>query len=68
MGNWKKVFDSDRMHEAEIVKGVLIENDIQAVIVNKKDSYYRFGNYDVMVETDDVLKAIKIIQDEIQFG
>ncbi len=68
MGSWKKVFDTERMHEAEIVKGVLMENDIHAVVVNKKDSYYKFGHYEVMVEIEQLLKAIKIIQDEIQFG
>ncbi len=68
MGNWKKVFDTEIMHKAEIVKGVLMEHDIPAVIIDKKDSYYKFGHYEVMVEIEHVLNAIKIIQDEIQFG
>ncbi len=68
MTGWKKVFESRIMHEAEIVKGVLIDNNINAVLINKKDSSYHFGNYEVMVEQENIIKAIKIIQDEIRFG
>ena len=68
MEKWIKVFSTHKMYEAEIVKGVLLENDIQAIVMNKQDSSYHFGSYEIMVEHESVIKAIKIIQDEIKLG
>ncbi|MFB6455912.1 DUF2007 domain-containing protein [Chitinophaga sp. Hz27] len=39
---WVKVFASDRPYETEIVKGMLTENDIEAVIVQKQSSSFTF--------------------------
>lgn len=68
MENWNKVYATNKFHEAEIVKGVLEEQDIQAVVLNKKDSAYHFGLFEIHVKKDSVLKAIKIIQDDVRFG
>lgn len=68
MENWAKVFDTQKFHEAEIVKAVLEENDIQVIVLNKKDSSYHFGAFEVHVKKDLIFKAIKIIQDDIRFG
>jgi len=65
MKSWQKVFDTTKMHRAELVKDILIENDISAVVVNKKDSSYQIGHYEVQVNHDDVLKSIKIIKEQI---
>ena len=48
---------------AEIIKQGLIENDIAAVIMNKKDSSYQtFGVIEVLVNKKDVEKAEAFIQ------
>ncbi|EOZ96518.1 hypothetical protein A33Q_2288 [Indibacter alkaliphilus LW1] len=53
---------------AEIVKGVLEEKNIQAVILNKKESVYQIhGQYEVMVPITDALTAINIVKNEITF-
>ena len=67
MDSWRKVYASPQMHKAEIVKAVLEENDIIAVVVTKKDSLYQLGNYEVHVTHEDVLKAVKMIHDDIHF-
>lgn len=67
MDNWQKVFTHAQQHKAEIVKAVLEENDISSVVVSKKDSLYQFGNYEVYVSHEDVLKALKMINDDIHF-
>ncbi|MBD3630568.1 MULTISPECIES: putative signal transducing protein [Cyclobacterium] len=68
MGKWHKVFETDSPIRAEIVKGVLEEKGIAAVILNKKDPVYRIhGNIEVMVFTEDAVKAINIIDHEISF-
>tara|TARA_R110002096_G_scaffold188622_1_gene368575 strand:- start:334 stop:537 length:204 start_codon:yes stop_codon:yes gene_type:complete len=67
MSKWQKVFSDNLEYRAEIVKSVLEEKGLKPVLVNKKDSTYHFGQYEVHVETNDVLLAIKIITDDINF-
>lgn len=68
MENWIKVFEDGLQIRAEIVKGVLVENEIQAVVLNKKDTAYQmFGNYQVLVKRDDAIQATKLIQNAITF-
>lgn len=64
---FQKVFEDVQQVRAEIVKGVLQEHDIESVIVSKKDSSYQFGHYEIHVLQDSVIRAIKIIEDEIKF-
>lgn len=67
MDKWQKVYTSDLPYRAEIVKGVLAENKLNPVLINKKDTAYQIGHYEVHVAPEDVLKAIKIIKDDICF-
>ena len=67
--NWTTVYKTSINSRAEIVKGVLIDRDIDAVIVNKKDStiHISHGQIEVLVSNEDATKAIKIVDDEITF-
>jgi len=56
-----KIYSTSAIYKAELIKGLLLENDIQAVIVNKKDSSYLFGELEVYVLNDDALQAQHII-------
>ncbi|SFA89945.1 putative signal transducing protein [Algoriphagus aquimarinus] len=68
MENWNKVFETPMQVRAEIVKGVLEEHQIQAVILNKKETVYQiFGNYEVHVQSENMMSANNIIQNEITF-
>lgn len=67
MGKWQKVFTTEIVYRAEIVKAVLEENGLSPVIINKKDHAYQIGHYEIHVAPEDVLKAIKIIKDDICF-
>ena len=68
MSNWRKIFESSTPIRAEIVKGVLEENGITAVIVNKKDPVYKIhGNIEVMVLTEEAPRALNIVENEISF-
>ncbi|SHM35774.1 Putative signal transducing protein [Cyclobacterium lianum] len=68
MGKWHKVFVTDAPIRAEIVKGVLEEKGIAAVILNKKDPVYKIhGNIEVMVVREDAVRALNIIDHEISF-
>jgi len=67
MSNWQKVYEDSSSHRAEIVKAVLDDRDMNPVLVNKKDSSYQFGQFEVHVAPDHVLRAIKIVKEEIKF-
>jgi len=70
MKDWTVVYKSQISSRAEIVKSVLVERAIDAVIVNKKDStlHLNNGQIEVQVQKNQVLEAMKIINDEISFG
>jgi len=69
MKDWTVVYKSPIYSRAEIVKGVLIEQGIDAVIINKRDSSIHFahGQVEVLVHRNQVLGAMKIINSEITF-
>ncbi|MEM7551946.1 MAG: DUF2007 domain-containing protein [Bacteroidota bacterium] len=65
MRNWQKVYEHEVWYKAEMVKSILDDNNLNPVILNKRDSAYNtFGKYEIMVPPDHVLRAIKIINDE----
>ncbi|MEO8886952.1 MAG: DUF2007 domain-containing protein [Mucilaginibacter sp.] len=60
--DWIKIFTSTDFYRAEIVKQVLIENSIDAVLLNKQDSAYRsFGAIEVYIHQEDFSKAVEIM-------
>ncbi|MFN4084133.1 MAG: DUF2007 domain-containing protein [Bacteroidia bacterium] len=61
MNNWVKVFGSNQLIEAEMIKSLLLENDIEAILINKIDSSYLFGQAEIFCLPDDVLAAKKLI-------
>lgn len=67
MSKWQSVYKSEVQHRAEIVKAVLDEHNLNPIIINKKDSAYKFGYYEILVLPDCVIQALKIIEDEIVF-
>lgn len=58
---WEVVYICTAEYQAEIIRAILEENEIQSVIINKKDSFYHFGEIEVCVKREDVLKAMNII-------
>jgi len=68
MAKWKKVFEVGSPVRAEIVKGVLEQNGILALIIDKKESIYQIhGYYEVLVPENQVFRAVNIIKNEITF-
>lgn len=68
MAAWQKVFESETAIRAEIVRGVLEEKGITAIVLNKKESVYQIhGSYQVMVSSGETIQAINIINNEITF-
>jgi len=46
-----------------IAKAILEENGIKAVDLSKKDSAYKFGDIEVCVNRDHVIKALLLIKE-----
>jgi len=58
--NWIKIFTSTNFYQAEIVKQMLIENQIDSVLLNKQDSSHRtFGDIEVYIHKQDFSNAIE---------
>ena len=64
MGTWTLVFSSSSPHEAEIVRGLLDEHDIHAVVMDQRSSSYPvMGETGVYVKQEDVLKALYLVRE-----
>lgn len=48
---------------AELKKAVLLENDIEAIILNAQDSSYMFGSVELYVHRDDLIKAKRLLEE-----
>ena len=59
--NWEKIYFSNQQHQVSIVKGLLEENEIKSIDINKKDSSYAFGEIELYVERENIVKAKYII-------
>jgi hypothetical protein len=59
--NWTKIYSSSELYRVEIIRGLLEENDIVSIIVNKKDSAYLFGEIELYVNVLDAFRAKQII-------
>lgn len=58
--NWVKIYTSTDYYQAEMVKQMLIGNQIDAVLLNKQDSSHRtFGNIEVYIHQKDFSDAIE---------
>lgn len=58
---WLKIYTSSEYYKAEIVRQVLAENEIEAVLMNKQDSQYRFGEVEVYIQKEHFDDALEII-------
>ena len=68
MSKWQKVFSDRQEHRAEIVRAVLDDKGLNPVLINKKDSTYHLGYFEVHVEPTNVLSALQTIKNDIKFG
>lgn len=60
MKGWAKVFASRNQIYTELVKNEIASNEIGAVILNKQDSSYLFGFFEVyvLVENAEIARVI----------
>ncbi len=62
--DWGIVRAFGKLFLAEIAKEVLVDNNIDAIIINKKDSSYQsFGDIELYVHNDNIEKAKELIKE-----
>jgi predicted MarR family transcription regulator len=61
--NWAIIFSCGNLQEAELIKNLLVHNEIQSVIINHQDSLYKFGDIAVYVNREDAVKAKYVLKE-----
>lgn len=64
MGNdWVLIYSAGNIQEAELIKGMLLEEGIECNIMNKKDSAYLLGDVEIYVMAADEKTAKKLVDE-----
>jgi hypothetical protein len=58
---WIKIYTSHQFYKSEMVKQILIDNGIEAVLMNKQDTAYKFGEVEVHIPETAYSNALEII-------
>jgi len=66
-GKWQKVYTTSMKYRAEIVKAVLEDSRLNPVLIDKQDTSYHFGAIELYVAPNEVISALKIIENDISF-
>jgi hypothetical protein len=62
--NWITLVTTNKPYQLELMKGLLLEHEIQSVIINKIDSsYLQFGEAELKVKASDLETAKEILKD-----
>lgn len=59
--DWLKVYTSSDFFKSELVRQVLIDNEIDAIIINKQGFPYRIGEVEVYIHESNLEQAKEII-------
>ncbi len=63
MKNWIKLESYNRLHQAEIRRDMLEDNNIPSVVINEKDSLFLLGEIELFVKKYDEAKARELIDE-----
>lgn len=61
---WTKIYTVERPYNAELIKGMLEEDGINCVIMNKRDSELPIGDVEIYVENENAERAKEIISEQ----
>lgn len=62
--DWVKVYSSHQIQNVELLRHLLAENEIEAIILNQQDSIYvTIGDIYLLVKRENIIRAKKIISD-----
>ena len=55
------IYSADTLYLAELIRQMLMDHNIPSYIINKQDSFYKFGEIELYVNRDHVIRAKKLI-------
>lgn len=58
---WIKIYTSADFFKSELVRQVLIDHEIEAILINKQGFPYRIGEVEIYIYQDNFQKAHEII-------
>ncbi len=60
--DWVKIYTSANFFQSEMVKQVLVQHEIEAVLMNKRDSAHNtFGQVEIYIHQSAFSRAIEIL-------
>lgn len=57
------IYSTNKPYYAELVRQMLSDHNIYSFIVNKQDSAYKFGDIELFVHRDHVIRAKMLIRE-----
>jgi hypothetical protein len=61
--DWVVVYTTNKIYQAEIFRELLGDHGIDSFVINKQDSSYKFGNIEVYVRRNNILKAKMLVKE-----
>lgn len=55
------IYSVETLYLADLVRQMLVQYNIPSFIINKQDSFYKFGEIELYVNRDHVIRAKKLI-------
>lgn len=59
--SWVKIYTSTNFFKSELVRQLLVENNVEAVVLNKQGYPYNIGEVEVWVQKDVFNQALELI-------
>jgi hypothetical protein len=60
-GEQVNIYSAGTLYLAELIRQMLVDHNIPSYIINKQDSFYKFGDIELYVNRDHVIRAKKLI-------
>ncbi len=61
--DWVCIYITNSEYRANLAKEMLDEHNIESIIMNKRDSSYGFGDIELYVRTDVVIRAKMLVNE-----
>jgi len=61
--DWVIVYTTNKIYQAELFRELLGDHEIDSFVINKQDSSYKFGNIEVYVRRNNILKAKMLVKE-----
>lgn len=61
--NLVRIYSSGHLYTVELIRHMLTDHNIRSFIINKQDSAYKFGEIELFVHRDHVIRAKRLIRE-----